>query len=148
MKIILMDTVADLGQKGDVVDVADGYARNYLLPKSLAVKASRGALKQADALRVAREEAERKAREELDRLKSMLVGTRVVIAARAGDEGKLFGSISNGDVSEAIKRFIGVEVDRKKIQIEEPIRSIGLHEVKITLHAEVSFPLSLDVIPA
>ncbi len=148
MKIILMDTVADLGQKGDVVDVADGYARNYLLPKSLAVKASRGALKQADALRVAREEAERKAREELDRLKSMLVGTRVVIAARAGDEGKLFGSISNGDVSEAIKRFIGVEVDRKKIQIEEPIRSIGLHEVKITLHPEVSFPLSLDVIPA
>lgn len=148
MKLILMDTVADLGQKGDVVDVADGYARNYLLPKSLAVKASRGALKQAEALRIAREEAERKAREELERLRSMLVGTRVVIAARAGDEGKLFGSISNGDVSEAIKRFIGIEVDRKKIEIEEPIRSIGLHEVKITLHPEVSFPLSLDVIPA
>ncbi|NNC43302.1 MAG: 50S ribosomal protein L9 [Acidimicrobiia bacterium] len=148
MKIILMDAVADLGKKGDVVDVADGYARNYLLPKSLAVKASRGSLRQAEAVRVAREDAERKAREELDRLKGMLVGTRVVIAARAGDEGKLFGSIGNGDISEAIKRFIGVEIDRKKIEINEPIRSIGLHEVTVHLHHDVSFPVSLDVIPA
>lgn len=148
MKIILMDTVADLGKKGDVVEVAEGYARNYLLPKSLAMKASRGALRQAEAVRVARDEAERKAREELERLKGLLVGTRVVIAARAGDEGKLFGSIGNGDISEAIKRFIGVEIDRKKIEINEPIRSIGLHEVTVHLHQDVSFPVSLDVIPA
>ena len=72
----------------------------------------------------------------------------MVIAARAGDEGKLFGSIQNGDVAEAIMRFIGVDVDRKKISIDDPIRSIGLHEVTINLHPEVSFPVSLDVIPA
>lgn len=148
MKIILRDTVENLGKRGDVVDVADGYARNYLLPKSLAMPATRGALRQAEATRKAREEAERKAREELERLKGLLTGTRVVIAARAGDEGKLFGSIQNGDVAEAIKRFIGVDVDRKKISIDDPIRSIGLHEVTINLHPEVSFPVSLDVIPA
>jgi large subunit ribosomal protein L9 len=148
MKIILRDTVESLGKRGDVVDVADGYARNYLLPKQLAMPATRGALRQAEATRVAREEAERKALEELERLKGMLVDTRVVIAARAGDEGKLFGSIGNADVSEAIKRFIGVEIDRKKISIDTPIRSIGLHEVTVNLHSEVSFPVSLDVIPA
>lgn len=148
MKIILSDTVESLGKQGDVVEVADGYARNYLLPKALAMPATRGALRQAEATRKAREEAETKAREELERLRGMLVGTRVVIAARSGDEGKLFGSIGSGDISEAIKRFIGVEIDRKKIEIDTPIRSIGLHEVTVKLHPEVAFPVSLDVIPA
>ena len=148
MKVILTKDVADLGAKGDIVDVADGYARNYLVPKSLAVKATKGALRQAEAMTRAREEAIRRAREEADNMASALIGTRVVVAARAGDEGKLFGSIGVGDVAEAITKFTGMEVDRKIVKIDAPIKEIGLHEVLLAPHAEVSFSVTLDVIPA
>ena len=148
MKLILTKDVPELGKKGDVVDVADGYARNYLVPKALGVKASDGNLRQAEKMREARLEAERRAREEADRIKDALSGTRVVIAARAGDEGKLFGSIGPGDVAEAIKTFVGLEVPRANIIVQPPIRAIGLHEVTVRTHPEVEFPVTLDVVPA
>ena len=148
MKVILTKDVTDLGVKGDVVDVAPGYARNYLVPRSLAVKATTGSLRQAEAMRRTREEAERRALEEAEALGQSLVGTRVVIAARASDEGKLFGSIGAGDVSEAIKKFTGVEVDRGIIGVAGPIKEIGLHEVQVQPHPKVVFPVTLDVIPA
>jgi large subunit ribosomal protein L9 len=148
MKLILNADVEELGKKGDVVDVADGYARNYLLPRSLGVKASGGNLKQAEAMREARIETERRAREEADRIKDALTGTRVVIAARAGDEGKLFGSIGPGDVAQAIKTFVGLDVPRSAIVVQPPIRAIGLHEVTVRTHPEVEFQVALDVVPA
>lgn len=148
MKLILTADVAELGNKGDVVDVADGYARNYLLPRSLGVKASGGNLKQAEAMREARLEAETRAREEADRIKDALTGTRVVIAARAGDEGKLFGSIGPGDVAQAIKTFVGLDVERSAIVVQPPIRAIGLHEITVRTHPEVEFQVALDVVPA
>ncbi len=148
MKVILTKDVADLGVKGDVVDVAAGYARNYLVPHSLAVKATPGSLRQAEAMRQAREEAERKARAEANELAQSLVGTRVVVAARASDEGKLFGSIGTADIAEAIKKFTGVEIERKDIRIATPIREIGLHEVGVQPHVDVEFSVTLDVIPA
>lgn len=148
MKLILTKDVPELGKKGDVVDVADGYARNYLVPKRLAVKASSGALRQAEAMRQARLEAERRAREEAQRLAQTLTGTRVVVAARAGDEGRLFGSIGIGDVAKAVTRFTGIEVDRKIVVLDQPIKEIGLHEVTLRPHPEVEFQVILDVIPA
>lgn len=148
MKVILTKTVEPLGEKGDVVDVADGYARNYLVPKKFAVKASEGALKQADAMRVAREESERRALDDAKLLAENLAGTRVVVAARAGDSGNLFGSIGATDVAEAIVKFTGVDIDRKIIDIEEPIKEIGLHEVALRPHEDVSVMVTLDVIPA
>ena len=148
MKVILTKDVADLGGKGDVVDVADGYARNYLVPKKLAVKASAGALKQAEDMRVAREETARKALEQAQELAESLTGTRVVVAARAGDSGNLFGSIGASDVAEAIVKFTGVDIDRKIIDIDEPIKEIGLHEVNLVPHPDVTVPVTLDVIPA
>jgi large subunit ribosomal protein L9 len=148
MKLILTKQVEDLGNKGDVVDVADGYARNYLVPKKFAVKASDGALKQAEAMRVSREEGERRALDEAKQLSETLTGTRVVVAARAGDTGNLFGSIGAADVAEAIVKFTGVEIDRKIVDISEPIKEIGLHEVSLTPHPEVSIAVTLDVIPA
>jgi large subunit ribosomal protein L9 len=148
MKVILTKDVADLGAKGEIVEVSDGYARNYLVPKALAVKATEGALRQAEAMRRAREEAVRRARQEADNMEQALVGTRVVVAARAGDEGKLFGSIGSADVAAAITKFTGMEVDRKIIMITEPIKDIGLHEVTLSPHPEVSFAVTLDVIPA
>jgi large subunit ribosomal protein L9 len=118
------------------------------LPRKKAVKAHEGALAQAEAVRDARVEAERKAKDEAERLATQLVGSRVVIAAQAGDEGQLYGSISPADVVEGVRRFTGIELDRATLEILKPIRAIGLHEINIKLHPEVEFPLTLDVIPA
>lgn len=147
-KLILIKDVTGVGTAGEVVEVSDGYARNFLLPKHMAVKASEGALKNASDARNAREETQRRSREEAEALASQLVGSRVVIAAQSGDEGKLFGSIGVADVVEGVEKFTGIALDRKTVRLAEPIKSIGLHEATIRLHAEVEFPLSLDIIPA
>ena len=148
MKVILTADVEDLGNKGDVVDVADGYARNYLVPRNYAVRATDGALRQAEAMRAAREEALQAARDEAETFAQSLTGTRVVVAAHAGDEGKLFGSISDADIATAITKFTGIEVDRKLVSLDAPIKEIGLHEVALRPHPEVEFMVTLDVIPA
>jgi large subunit ribosomal protein L9 len=148
MKLILISDVGELGKRGDVVDVADGYARNFLLPKKKAVKANDGALAQAEAIRDARIESERKAKDEAEKIAAQLVGTRVVLAAQAGDEGQLYGSVSVTDVVEGIRRFAGVDLDKKHVEIPKAIKSIGLHEINVNLHPEVQFPVTLDIIPA
>lgn len=148
MRLILLSNVADLGKKGDLVEVADGFARNYLLPKKKAMLATDGALDQAQKLRAAREQAEKVAKDEAERVASQLAGVRVVLAAQAGDEGKLYGSVSAADVTEGIKKFTGVTLDRSVLELRVPIKAIGLHEVWVKLHAEVEFPVTIDVIPA
>ncbi len=148
MKLILTADVTDLGKRGDVVDVADGYARNFLLPKKKAIKANDGALAQAEAIREARIVAEAKAKEAAEAIATQLVGSRVVIAAQAGDEGQLYGSVGASDVVEGIQRFTGIELERGQVVLEEPIKAIGLHEIQVMVHPEVEFPLTLDIIPA
>jgi large subunit ribosomal protein L9 len=148
MKVILTKNVDALGAKGDVVDVADGYARNYLVPKKFAVKASDGALRQADAMREARIQSEKQELEAAQALATSLADTRVVVAARAGDAGNLFGSIGATDVAAAIVKFTGIEIDKKIVDIDNPIKEIGLHTVMLRPHAEVEVPVILDVIPA
>ncbi len=148
MKLILISDVAELGKRGDVVDVSDGYARNFLLPKKKAIKANEGALAQAEAVRTVRLEVELRAREAAENVATQLVGSRVVLAAQAGDEGQLYGSVGAGDIVEGIKRFTGIELDRHQIEIAAPIKAIGLHEIQVKGHPEVEFPLTLDVIPA
>ncbi|HUF16095.1 MAG TPA: 50S ribosomal protein L9 [Acidimicrobiia bacterium] len=148
MKLILTADVDELGKRGDVVDVADGYARNFLLPREKAIKANAGALEQAEAVREARLEAERRAKETAENIATQLVGSRVVLAAQAGDEGQLYGSVGIADIVEGIQRFTGIELARNQIEVGQPIRAIGLHEITIKAHPEVEFPLTLDVIPA
>jgi large subunit ribosomal protein L9 len=148
VRVILIRDVPDLGSKGEVLDVANGYARNFLLPKSLAVMATEGTIRQAEAMRKARIEADRREREAAEQLAQSLVGSRVVVAARAGDEGRLFGSVGVADVTEAIKKFTGVEVPRAIVRIGAPIKEIGLHEVSLQPHPDVEFKVTLDVIPA
>lgn len=148
MKVILTQDVDTLGRKGDVVDVADGYARNYLVPKSLAIKATRGALRDAEEVRRVRDEAERRAREAAEEVSEMLSGGHVVVAARSADEGKLFGSIGARDVAEAIAKYTGVTVPADQVRLTGPIKDIGLHQITIVPHPEVEFEITLDVIPA
>ncbi len=147
MKLILTDTVDGLGLKGDVVEVADGYGRNYLVPQSKAIKATRGALKEAEVLRRSRQEAERVEKAAASQIAEALADSRVVVAARSADEGKLFGSIGARNVAEAIAQYTGVQVEPQIIMLTGPIKEIGLHEVTIKPHPEVEFQLTLDVIP-
>jgi large subunit ribosomal protein L9 len=148
MKLILTEDVKGLGGKGEVVEVADGYGRNFLLPKRMAMRATAGSLRDAEGIRTAHEEALRKVFEDAEATAKTLVGTRVVLAAQAGDEGKLFGSVTTTDVVDGVLKFTGVQLDRSTIQMVAPIKSIGLHEVMVKLHPEVQFALTIDVIPA
>jgi large subunit ribosomal protein L9 len=146
MKVILQKPVEKLGDPGDVVDVAAGYARNYLIPRSLAIRAHRGAEKQADTLR--RSHLSRQSREkvEFEALAAKLIVSQVRISARAGDEGKLFGSVTAADIAEAIAAQAQITVDRKDVHLDEPIRSLGTHEVRVHLFAEVDPVLTLEVV--
>lgn len=148
MKLVLTQDVPDLGHKGDVVDVAAGYARNYLVPRSLAILATPGAMKDAESLRQAREAAEAAAREAAEHVSQALADTTVVVAARSADEGKLFGSIGARDVAEAIAKYTGIEVPADQVRLAGPIKEIGLHEIVVKPHADIEVRLTLDVIPA
>jgi len=146
MKIILQKPVEKLGDPGDVVEVADGYARNYLIPRSLAVRAHKGAVVHADSLKRAHASRMSQQKAEFEAVAAKLIAQQVSIAARAGEEGKLFGSVTAGDVAEAIVAQTGIEVDRKDVHLEEPIRSLGTHEVRVHLFAEVDPVMTVEVV--
>ena len=148
MRLVLNTDVDALGAKGDVVEVSDGYGRNFLLPKGLAAKATTGMIRQIQEARRAVEAARRRELEAAENLRLQLADTRIVIAARTGDEGRLFGSIGVSEVIDAVRSLSQVTLDRKMVTLPEPIKTIGFHEVNITLDPEVIFPLVLDVIPA
>jgi large subunit ribosomal protein L9 len=144
--VILRSDVAKLGRKGDVLDVSDGYARNYLVPKGLALRASDGALNQAAAMRRSRDLKEAKDREGAEEVARRLTPAVIRIPARAGTEGRLFGSVTAADVAEAVLVQTGVTVDRRRIHLEEPIKSLGMHDVPLRLHAEVEAHLQVEVV--
>ena len=146
MKVILAADVEKLGRKGDVVTVADGFGRNYLVPKGLALTASKGSLKQAEQMRRAREEVEKKTKEEAALKVATLGASPVYISARAGEEGKLFGSVTNADVARAIVEQLGEEIDRRHIRLEDPIRSLGTHQIEVHLHEDVNALVTVEVI--
>jgi large subunit ribosomal protein L9 len=146
MKIILSEDVDKIGQRGDVVSVADGFARNYLVPKGLAMVASKGALKQAEMMQRARAEKEAKAREEATARAEKLQAQPVYISARAGEDGRLFGSVTKSDVARGLADQLGEEVDRHAITLEDPIRTLGSHHVEIPLDAGVNATITVEVI--
>jgi large subunit ribosomal protein L9 len=146
MKVILAADVEKLGRKGDVVTVADGYGRNYLVPKGLALTASKGALKQAEQMRRSREEETKKAKEAAAAKVATLGASPVYISARAGEEGKLFGSVTNSDVARAIEEQLGEAIDRRHIRMDDSIRTLGSHQIEVHLHEEVNALVTVEVI--
>ena len=146
MKLILRADVERVGKKGDVIDVADGYARNFLLPKGLALKATPGATSQASAMRRARDVKDAKEREAGEQIARQLVPAVIKIPARAGSEGRLFGSITAADVVEAVKEQTGIELDRRRLHLDEPIKTLGVHEVPVRLHADVQFRVTVEAV--
>ena len=146
MRVILRTDVADLGKRGDILDVADGFARNYLVPKGMAMKASSGAAGQAEAMRRARDLRDAQDRAAAEALATTLVPKVITLAARAGTEGRLFGSVTASDIAAAVEAQTNVVIDRRKIVLAEPIKTLGTHTVPVKLHADVEFPVTLDVV--
>jgi large subunit ribosomal protein L9 len=145
VRVILRADVERVGKKGDVLDVSDGYARNFLVPRGLAFKAADGAIAQAQSMRRSRDvrdAADRSAAEDVAR---QLVPQVITVSGRAGAEGRLFGSITTADVVAAVQAQTGIELDRRKVHLEEPIREVGTHRVSVKLHSEVEFPVTVEV---
>jgi large subunit ribosomal protein L9 len=145
MKILLRADVENLGRKGDLVEVADGYARNYLVPRGLALKATAGIEKQADAMRRNREARERREREAAQALAARFEGRTITIKARAGAEGRLFGSVTAADIAEAVHAQTGAELDRRKIALDEPVKALGGVDLQVRLHPDVLANLHVEV---
>ena len=145
MKVVLLGEIKGKGGEGDVVDVAQGYAENYLFPKKLAVAATKGNLKQLEERRNNIEKREAVRIADANTLKETLEGKSVVVDAKVGDEGVLFGSVTSTMIADAVKAQLGVELDRKRIELGKPIKMAGSHEVVVSLYREIRATLTVLV---
>lgn len=147
MRVVLRSDLDKVGKRGDIVDVADGYARNFLLPKGHAIVATPGVTAQANAMRRARDLKDAKDREAAELVARKLVPMIIRIPARAGsgNQAKLFGSITSADVVEAVEEQAKVTLDRRRLQLDEPLKSLGTHEIPVKLHSEVEFRVTVEV---
>jgi large subunit ribosomal protein L9 len=145
MKVILRSDLDGLGKRGDIVEVADGHARNFLLPKGHAIAASDGAVEQAGRMRQARDQRDSSARDAATHIASTLVPKVIVVTSKAGPEGKLFGSVTAADVVAAVLEQTDIELDRRQVDVDV-IKTTGQHTVTASLHSDVSFPITIDVV--
>jgi large subunit ribosomal protein L9 len=146
VRIVLRSDLPHLGKRGDICDVADGYARNYLLPKNLAIKATAGVANQAAAMRRSRDLRDARDREAAEVVARTLVPAVIRIPVRAGADDRLFGSVTASDVAAAVAEQTGVELDRRKLQLDETIKTLGTHEVPVKLHSDVEFRVTVEVV--
>ena len=146
MKLILTHEVTGLGAPGDVVDVKDGYGRNFLMPRSLATPWTKGGQKQVDTIRKARSSREIATLEQAQSVKASLESRTVILSAHAGTGGRLFGAVTTGDVATAVKAAGGPDLDRRKIELGQPIKTVGRHAVSVRLHPEVAATVTLEVV--
>ncbi|MER8183272.1 50S ribosomal protein L9 [Kitasatospora sp. NPDC094015] len=148
MKIILTHEVPGLGSAGEVVEVKDGYARNYLVPRGVAIRWTKGGQKDVDAIRRARKIHSIQTLEAANEVKAKLEGLQVKLAVRSGEAGRLFGSVTQADVVDAIKAADGPTVDKRAVAIGSPIKTVGTHKVSVKLHADVQANLDVNVVAA
>ncbi len=146
MKVILLEDVKALGKKGDIVNVSDGYARNAILPKKLGVEATG---KNLNDLKLQNQHADKVAAENLENAKALakeIEQKKVVIKIKSGEGGKTFGSVSTKEIAQAAKEQTGLDLDKKKMQLAEPIKALGTYEVPVKLHPQVTSKLSVQVV--
>ncbi|GGV40434.1 50S ribosomal protein L9 [Streptomyces spectabilis] len=148
MKIILTHEVSGLGAAGDVVDVKDGYARNYLIPRNFAIRWTKGGEKDVAQIRRARKIHEIATIEQANEIKAQLEGVKVRLAVRSGDAGRLFGSVTPADVASAIEAAGGPKVDKRRVELGAPIKTLGAHATSVRLHPEVAAKVNVEVISA
>ena len=147
MRLILTQEVTGLGSPGDIVEVKDGYGRNYLVPRGYAMKATKGAEKEVAALRRARETRDIRDLDQARQVGSQLGSLPVRLATRAGEGGRLFGSVTPSDIVEAVVAAGGPQLDRRRLQVD-PIKTVGSHRVTVRLHPEVEATMTVEVVPA
>ncbi|MEZ5135519.1 MAG: 50S ribosomal protein L9 [Acidimicrobiales bacterium] len=145
---MLRADVAGVGKKGDIVEVADGFGRNYLVPRGLALKATPGVEAQAESMRRSRDQKDAQDRSAAEDIAKVLVPLTITVPAKAGAEGKLFGSVTTAEIAQAVADQARVDLDRKTIEVPEAIKTTGEHMVSVKLHADVQFQFKLDVVPA
>ena len=145
MKLILTQEVSGLGAPGDVVDVAAGYGRNYLIPRGFAMNWTRGAEKQIELIKRARAAREIRGIEDAKDVAARLEGLQVRMRRRAGGSGRLFGSVGPADIAAAVRDAGGPEIDRRKIVVSDPIKSAGSHQVQVRLHPDVSASVNIEI---
>ncbi|MFY1635387.1 50S ribosomal protein L9 [Solwaraspora sp. WMMB335] len=148
MKIILTQEVSGLGSPGDIIEVKDGYGRNYLLPQGFAISWSKGAEKQVTSIRRARSAREIRDLGHANEVKGQLEGLKVTLTARAGEGGRLFGSVTAAEVVDAVRTAGGPALDRRRLEMPGHIKSVGSYPVKVKLHPDVTAQFSLDVLQA
>jgi large subunit ribosomal protein L9 len=146
MKLILTQEVSGLGAPGDIVEVKDGYGRNYLIPRGFAIRWARGAESQIASIRKARDAREIRDLGTAKEVAGQLGALKVKLKTRAGDTGRLFGSVTTNDIAEAVKTAGGPQLDRRRIEIGNPIKSVGAHKVSVRLHPEVAVAIDVEVV--
>jgi large subunit ribosomal protein L9 len=145
MKVLLRDDIEGVGRRGDIVEVSRGFARNYLVPTGRAVDAPAGVTEQAAAMRRSRDLRDAKDRDAATTVATVIQAKPITVSARAGAEGRLFGSVTAPDLAEAIHAQTGAVIDRRKIVLHEPIRSVGTHNVSVHLHPDVDADVTIEV---
>lgn len=148
MKLVLLSDVKALGKRGDVVDVADGYARNFLLPRKLAGEADKGALAQLEAQHKAAERRDAQELADARALAARIESAKLVVKAKAGENGKLFGAVTNADVASAVAAAVSINVDKHKIGMAGQIKALGSYPVEIKLHKNVVAKASVEIVSA
>jgi len=146
MKVILIDDIRGLGSRGDVVNVKDGYARNYLLPKNLAREATTGNLKSVEQERKKWALLAAKEKEQAEKAAGAVKGTKIVVQKRVGESGQLFGSVTANEIADALTEK-GFEVDKRRIELGHPIKTLGTHDVEVRLHKDVTAQIQVEVVP-
>ena len=147
MKVILRANVEGVGNTGDLVDVANGYAQNFLMPKGLAMRATEGAATQAEAMQRSHELRGVKEREGAEELGQQLQAQTIAIQARVGQDEQLYGSVTTSEIAEAVQAQTGIVLDRRDMSLEEPIRTVGTHQVDMRLHSDVRIQITIEVSP-
>ncbi len=148
MKLILTQEVAGLGGPGEVVDVKDGYGRNYLVPRGFAIRWTKGGESQIASIRRAREVREIRDLGHANEVKGRLESLRVRVPVSAGDQGRLYGSVTTSTIVDAVRKSGGPAIDRRRIELGTPIKTVGSHQVIVKLHPDVSATMTLDIVPA
>jgi large subunit ribosomal protein L9 len=148
MKLILTQEVSNLGAAGDVVEVKDGYGRNYLMPRGFAIRWTKGAEKQIDTIKNARSARDVRDVSHAEEIKSRLEALTVQIKSHAGSTGRLFGAVTVADIADAVKAAGGPDIDKRRIQVDNPIKTVGSHQVRVRIHDDVSADLALNVVHA
>lgn len=147
MKVILLQDVKAIGKKDQVIDVADGYARNYLIPRKLGIEATPAGLKKIEELKKAAQTKHEREEQNARQLARTLKESGIVLKVKCGESGRLYGTVTAADVSKALKEFMGLEIDKKKIEVPDHIKSIGEYEADIWLMSGISSKLKLTIVP-